>query len=67
MHQTKRPKLKVDNTPPSSSEVKKAWNFVSTPLTRLNNMALVCRSNMCKDKDLTEVKANLPDLVTRIR
>jgi hypothetical protein len=36
----KRPEREADHSPPSSAEVKNAWIYTSTPLTRLRGVVL---------------------------
>jgi len=36
----KRPGREVDHSPPSSAEVKNAWNYTSTPPIRLHGVVL---------------------------
>jgi hypothetical protein len=36
----KRPGLEADHSPPSSDEVKNAWNYTSTPPIRLHGVVL---------------------------
>jgi len=37
---TKRPGHEADYSPPSSAEVKNAWNYTSTPPVSLNDVVL---------------------------
>jgi hypothetical protein len=36
----RRPEREADNSPPSSAEVKNAWNYTSTPPIRLHGVVL---------------------------
>jgi hypothetical protein len=52
-------KREADHSPPSSAEVKNAWNYTSTPLTRLYGAMFRHRENFTKTRILSSLLCNV--------